>query len=309
METIPGIPLSCACSMAFLAGSFVYLGAQAPASESAGGEALTRGLWNDAFLQQRVAAKGAKIVVKTKKRAPASPQAVKDLGNSFVGLTLWRMRRSSSGDPSPVRFRGLVHPDDIADTEEWTPERVSVSNPIRPKEMVRLSIESARKGYLYVIDRDSYSDGTSGPANLIFPTSRLRKGDNKVEPGKPIEIPDADDKPPVFRLVKTRADQKAVLLTIIVAPEPIPGLAIGNAAQKLTDDQVKEWEQKWGSQVRKLESATDAGKAYTAAEQAAAKESSRGLGEDDPVPLTLYHCNAKAGDPMLISVPILLGKR
>ncbi|MDQ6760432.1 MAG: hypothetical protein M3Z32_11305, partial [Acidobacteriota bacterium] len=66
---------------------------------------------------------------------------------------------------------------------------------------------------------------------------------------------------------------------------------------------------KWGSQVRKLESATDAGKAYTAAEQAAAKESSRGLGEDDPVPLTLYHCNAKAGDPMLISVPILLGKR
>ena len=295
MRHILPASLFCACGI-------LLLYAQDPA-----GEARTRGLWNDAFLQQRVAAKATRVVVKTRKTAAVTTQAVKDLGNSFVGLTLWRMRRSSGGDP--VRFRGLVHPDDIGDTEEWTPERVSLSNPVRPKELIRLSIESARKGYLYVIDRDSYPDGTSSPANLIFPTNRLRGGDNKVEPGKPIEIPDADDKPPAFRLVKTRPDQTAVLLTIIVAPEPIPGLMIGNASQKLTDEQVKEWEKSWGSQVSKLESNADAGKPYTSAEQAAAKDPSHALGENDPVPLTLYHCAAKPGDTMLISVPIILGKR
>ena len=46
-----------------------------------------------------------------------------------------------------------------------------------------------------------------------------------------------------------------------------------------------------------------------AAEQAAAKDTSKTLGENDPVPLTLYHCNAKQGDTMLISVPIILGAR
>ncbi|MDQ2949336.1 MAG: DUF4384 domain-containing protein [Acidobacteriota bacterium] len=306
MNNIFNVPLHCACGMALLYGSFAPVAAQQPDTESSEGEARPRGLWNDAFRQQRITAKGTKIVVRAKKIAPASAQAVKELGNSFVGLTLWRMRRSSGGDP--VRFRGLVHPEDLGDTEEWTPERVSLSNPVRPKELVRLSIESARKGYLYVIDRDSYPDGTTGPANLIFPTNRLRGGDNKVEPGKLIEIPDADDKPPAFRLVKTRPDQTAVLLTIIVAPEPIPGLTIGTAAQKLTEEQVKEWEKKWGSQVSRLESNTDAGKAYTAAEQAAAKQS-QALGEDDPVPLTLFHCNAKQGDTMLVSVPIILGKR
>ena len=295
MKNILPASLLCACGILLL-----Y-------AQDSGGEARTRSLWNDAFLQQRVAAKAARVVVKTKQTAAVSAQAVKELGNSFVGLTLWRMRRSLGTDP--VRFRGLVHPDDIGDTEEWTPERVSLANPVRPKELIRISIESARKGYLYVIDRDSYPDGTSSPANLIFPTNRLRGGDNKVEPGKPIEIPDADDKPPAFRLVKTRPDQTAVLLTIIVAPEPIPGLVIGNASQKLTDEQVKAWEKSWGSQVRKLESNADAGKPYTAAEQAAAKDPSHALGENDPAPLTLYHCAAKPGDTMLISVPIILGKR
>ena len=308
MKNIINVPLHCACGITLLFGSFAPVAAQQPDTESSEGEARTRGLWNDAFLQQRIAATGAKIVVRARKIAPASAQAVKDLGNSFVGLTLWRMRKSASSDPNAVRFRGLVHPDDISDTEEWTPERVSLNNPVLPKEYVRLSIESARKGYLYVIDRDSYPDGTTGPANLIFPTNTLRGGDNKVEPGKPIEIPDANDRNPVFRLDKTRPDQTAVLLTIIVAPEPIPGLVIGRKAQKLTNEQVKEWENKWGSQVSRLESKADAGKAYTPAEQAAGKQS-LALGEDDPVPLTLFHCNAKQGDTMLVSVPIILGKR
>lgn len=307
MKNIPIAPLYRGCAIALLCGGFALVALQETDSENSGGEARTRSLWNEAFLEQRVAAKATKVVVKTRKTAAVSAQAVKDLGNSFVGLTLWRMRKSSGGDP--VRFRGLVHPDDIGDTEEWTPERVSLNNPVRPKELVRLSIESARKGYLYVVDRDSYPDGTSGPANLVFPTNRLRGGNNKVEPGKPIEIPDADDKPPAFRLIKTRPDQKAVVLTIIVAPEPIAGLVIGNAAQKLTDEQVKEWEKKWGSQVKKLESNSDAGKPYTPSEQSAAKVSTRALGENDPVPLTLFHCDAKQGDTMLISVPILLGQR
>jgi len=77
---------------------------------------------------------------------------------------------------------------------------------------------------------------------MAIPTTRLRGGDNRVEPGFLVEIPDAQDKPPAFRLEKTRPDQTGVMLTIIVAPVPIPGLAVASNAVKLTEQQVEEWE-------------------------------------------------------------------
>ena len=52
---------------------------------------------------------------------------------------------------------------------------------------VRLSIESARTGYLYVINRELYADGSTGEPYLIFPTTRLHRGDNKVTIGR-IEV-------------------------------------------------------------------------------------------------------------------------
>jgi hypothetical protein len=46
------------------------------------------------------------------------------------------------------------------------------------------------EGYLYVIDREQYEDGTLGEPVQIFPTTRTRGGDNSVKPGSLIEIQD-----------------------------------------------------------------------------------------------------------------------
>jgi hypothetical protein len=259
---------------------------QPPASD----EIRTRNLWNTEFSSQRPA-------------APKPPQVAAVLGNSFIGITLWRMRPSNA--PDPVKFRGLVHDGDPEGKADWTPERSSLDAPITGNEMVRLTIESARRGYLYVIDRDAYPDGTFSKPELIFPTTRLRGGDNRIEPGLLVEIPNAKDKPPAFRVEKTRPDQTGVTLTIIVAPAPIPGLTISSNAVKLTEQQVTDWERRWGSNVQRLDQ-SDPGKVYTTAEAAAARSGKEALRAEDPVPSTLFHCHPTASEPMLVKIPLKL---
>ena len=253
------------------------------------------------------------LILKTfRNERPSGPQkAAHDSGSSkgsakgasIVGVTLWRMRPSASSDP--VKVRGLVHdPGEADDTKEWTAERVSMESPLTAGQFVRLSIESARPGYLYVINRDVYSDGTSSAPNLIFPTLRLRGGDNRVQPGVAIEIPDGEDRPPVFRLKKTRADQVSSMVTVIVAPQPLAEIRPSRDAQRLSTEQVAAWEKKWGSKVERVDDATSLGKVYTPAEQRAAQPNPEPLGRTDPIPVTLIKAETHAGQPMLISVPI-----
>ena len=101
-----------------------------------------------------------------------------------IGVTIWRLQPTSANDGSA---RVLVMEE--ARPTEWTPQRIEADTPLKVGERVRLSIESPRAGYLYVIDREQYADGSYGDAYLIFPTLRTRGGDNEVRPGKLIDIP------------------------------------------------------------------------------------------------------------------------
>jgi hypothetical protein len=92
---------------------------------------------------------------------------------------------------------------------------------------VRLSIEAARTGHLYVIDREQYADGSQGKPVLIFPTTKIRNGNNKVSAGRVIEIPDRADDPIYFNLERSRPDHVGELLTVIITPQPLAGLSIG----------------------------------------------------------------------------------
>ena len=51
-----------------------------------------------------------------------------------------------------------------------------------------MSIESPRSGFLYVIDREQYADGSTSDPYLIFPTQKIHAGNNAVSPGKVIEL-------------------------------------------------------------------------------------------------------------------------
>jgi hypothetical protein len=236
-----------------------------------------------------------------KKPAAAARPTAPRRQESIVGLTLWRMRPAQSSDQ--VKFRGLVHESDKPDDDAvWTAERASMETPIAPAEFVRLSIESARKGYLYVIDRDVYADGTMSAPSLVFPTKRLLGGDNRVEPGVPIEIPGGDDRPPVFHVKKTRDDQVSLRLTLIVSTEPIREIDPRQTARKLSGEQVAAWEKQWGSNTQEFANPSSIGKAYTTAEQESAKSGARPLSPDDPAPSMLIKSNAPPQQPIMGSV-------
>src|SRR6266446_6051279 len=72
-----------------------------------------------------------------------------------VGVTVWRLRPSRSSDEGA---RVLVQ--EGLKQAEWTPERIEADTPLKIGDRVRLSIESPRPGFLYIIDREQYADGS-----------------------------------------------------------------------------------------------------------------------------------------------------
>jgi hypothetical protein len=100
----------------------------------------------------------------------------------MLGVTVWRLRPASAADGKDSRL--LLQDEDKDADKEWTPERVEAETAFVSGDRVRLSIESSRPGYLYVIDRELYDDGTASEPYLIFPTRRLHGGNNTVAAGK-----------------------------------------------------------------------------------------------------------------------------
>jgi hypothetical protein len=248
-------------------------------------EGQTRHLWDTAFIEPRKAGSSARKPAAKRYRiaTPAIPVAGV-APDSVIGVTLWRLRPVRSTDRGE---RIVVHegPESI----EWLPERISTGNRLVEGDRLRISIEAARTGYLYVIDREEYADGSLGDPILIFPTTRTRGGDNQVRVGRVIEIPDQEDRPPFFTLRRSRPNHVAENLTVVVSPAPIEGLQVTEKAQRLSNEQVAAWEKLWGGQAGRLEMENGAGKQWTSAEKNAGLDGTRALTEDDPGPQTIYY--------------------
>jgi len=228
--------------------------------------------------------------------------AVASLGTMEIGVTLWRLRPSSGRD---VGARVLVM--ENSQTTQWTPQRIEIDTPLQIGERVRLSVESPREGYLYVIDREQYADGTLGDAYLIFPTLRTRDGDNRVRAGRLIDIPAQEDNPSYFTLVPSpnRTDQVAEVLTIFVSPQPLGDLELGQNPIKLSKSDVTKWERNWSTGFERFEMIGGAGQLWTSAEkEASARSSSRLLTQEEPTPQTVYRVASKAKNTFLITVPL-----
>jgi uncharacterized protein DUF4384 len=227
--------------------------------------------------------------------AQASP------GTMEIGVTLWRLRPSAGSDGARV----LVM--ENAQSRQWTPQRIEVDTPLQIGERVRLSIESPRDGYLYVIDREQYADGSLGDAYLIFPTLRTRGGDNRVRPGRLIDIPAQEDNPSYFTLVPSpsRNDQVAEVLTILVARQPIGDLELGHNPIRLSKSDVAKWERTWSTAFERFEMVGGAGKTWTTMEkEASAMTSARLLTQEEPAPQTVYRVANKSKNTFLITVPL-----
>jgi hypothetical protein len=235
-----------------------------------------------------------------KRTSPEAPAAERQPGE-VLGVTIWRLRPSASSDAQDSRL--LIQEDDKSPVAEWTPVRVEAQTTFTAGESVRLSIESPRSGYLYVIDREQYDDGGTSDPYLIFPTERIRSGDNSVAAGKVIELPDRS----AFRLKPLRPDYRGELLTMLVTKEPLREVTAGRSARRLDRAVVEEWERQWTTAADRFDMVGGAGKVYTGREKQAGIEG-RLLTQDDDLPQTLYHVSGKPGAPLLVSIPLRIAK-
>ena len=283
-----------------------------------------RQLWDGAFLKKRAEAKKpaaespnrkstAYKRVPPKKTETQNPQSSKPQNSAtptksdgkpdgeVLGVTVWRLRPARDDDKREDR---LLLEDESSKKTEWMAERVEAGTVFAPTDKVRLSIESPRDGYLYIIDREQYADGTVSDPYLIFPTLRNRSGSNSVGAGKLIELPERS----AFDLKPMRPDYAGEGLTILVTSEPLEDVQPGPRHKKLEAEMVARWESQWASAVDIYELVDGAGKPYTKAEKEAGQDGARILTQDDAMPQTLYHVRGKSGSPLLVTVALRIKK-
>lgn len=256
-------------------------------------EEATRKLWDTAFI---TAPSSKKTTARRRAYRIATPNVpVNNVApETVVGVTLWRLRPANRADSGE---RLIVHDDNA--TSEWLPERISATTRLVQGDRLRISVETVRSGYLYVIDREQYADGTLGEPYLIFPTTRTSGGNNEVSIGRLLEIPAQDDSPPFFTMKKSRPDHVAEVLSVFVTPTPLEELRITDKAQKLTDAQVANWEKEWGSGIGHLEMSTT-GQTWTKEEKDA---TTRALTASAPAPqLLFYRPSLKPTEPMYVKL-------
>ena len=194
-----------------------------------------------------------------------------------VGVTIWKLQ---------PRSRQL----------ERVSKRVEADTKFREGDLLRISIESPIAGYLYIVDRDWFTDGSGGETNLIFP---VRGEDNRLKPGKLIDIPTEDEAS--FKATP-KPNQTGEMLTIIVTSSPLQ-LPLSNDPLPITNTQLLDWEKRWGAITDRYEMNDGAGLTRTIAEQqAAAITGTRQLTRDDPSPQTIYRLVRKNRDGVLFNL-------
>ena len=218
-----------------------------------------------------------------------------------IGVTVWRLRPAREGDGG-----GRVLVLDGLKPTQYTPERIEATTPLNVGDRVRITVESPRPGFLYIIDREQYVDGSFGEPMLIFPTLKTRGGDNRVTPGKLIDIPAQEDQYSYFTAqpAGSRRDQVAEVLTVILVPTPLP-LKITDQPLRVLPSQIGEWEKLWGGVTETLELVDGVGRVWTNEEKAASAANGRQLTQGGPPPQTVYRMVAKkTGGPLMVMVPL-----
>jgi hypothetical protein len=277
------------------------VGLRSAAGQQGREEEATRNLWDTAYLKQGNKRPSARRPAKRNYRVVTPQVPVTGVSaDSVIGVTLWRLRPAR---PADAGERMIVH--DGPGAAEWLPERVMSDGRLSEGDRIRMGIEAARTGYLYVVNQELYADGSKGEPYLIFPTTRTRGGDNSVKSGQVVEIPSQDDSPPFFTLRRSRADHVGESVIVLVSPAPIEGLAVTDKSQTLSVETLASWEKSWGAQTGRLEMANGEGRPWTRQEKEAGADATRALKEDDPAPQTIYYRpSVSRTSPILIKVQL-----
>jgi hypothetical protein len=231
-------------------------------------------------------------------KQPTLPSEASEIAQ--IGVTLWRLRPEKGGEQGA---RLLKMSGTSSDPLRMVAERVGLDTAFKKGDKVRLSIESPRAGYLYIVDRELLGDNKLGVPYLIFPTRKTHGGDNSVSAGKIIEIPAQTDNPFYFEIDPMAGDYAGELLTVLVSPTKIPNLTLGDEPIKLPPAMVEQWETQWEGSATTLE--LDGGRSlvYTEEEKEAGT-GSRQLTQKSPAPQTVISVEATKGKAFLVSFPL-----
>lgn len=285
-------------------GLVLFFGAAGFHSAVAQDEDQSKAIKAEEFIKDRPGTTKKSSGARYKRAAKSSTTAAADTpppGTTFaqLGVTFWRLRKSTAVD----KTKELIEDEEGA-AVEWTPERIEEGTPLYPGQKVRLGIESlSRSGYLYVIDRAQYADGTLGEPLLIFPTLKTSDS-NRVKAGRLIYIPSATGR---FTIYPSDSGKVHVgeLVTIFVASQPlVPVDQLGSKAIRLRRQQVESWEKQWGATAVRFDMDGGVGQAMTEKEQAAGSDKSQELTQDDPLPQTVYRLAIKPENPVLLNVKL-----
>lgn len=246
----------------------------------------------------------------------AIPTAVER--NSVVGITIWRLKPYEDIASNKPKDQDIARILVVrkGKKSDMAAERVEASTAFTTGQMLRLSIEVPRSGYLYIVDREQYADGTVSAPYLVFPLNPALD-DNKVAAGRVIEIPGGEE--PFFEVQPLKQDnpklQTAELLTVLISPTALTDLPKATRDDEgnyqpveLPQAEVEKWERLWGAQVEQLELEGGAGQTYTRSEQAAGTDKRKRLNANDPPPQTLFRVAAKPGKPLMVKLPLKIGK-
>lgn len=211
----------------------------------------------------------------------------------MLGLTAWRLRTSQPAET----VRLLVHEASEASVG-YTPERIGATTMLAHGDRVRISVEPARTGYLYIASREVYANGKTGAAYLVFPSQRIRGGRSRVSPGELVEVPEWNNTTPYLTLKRSSAEQVGEELILLLTKSELPGMIVERQPIQLSAAMLEGWARRWGSGVRMLDAPDQKGVALSAAEQRAAADSVK-LRPGDPIPQLLFRAPATAQDGLL----------
>jgi hypothetical protein len=220
--------------------------------------------------------------------ATAAIVALRQRAEPTIGATFWRLEPSSPSDPPTVR--SIFQPPARAGVQptDYTPARIGLDSHLKSGDLFYVSIESAREGYVYVVDRERYANGGAGEPELIFPTLRTRGGDNYLQKNALMRLPSVNDNPPWFEVQSGSAAYEGEIFTVIVLPRPLPGFTAPADHIQVPAGRFSDWQRNWQRTANLVSS--DSQRVPITESEARAHRSTQPViqSERDPAQATVY---------------------
>ena len=220
-------------------------------------------------------------------------------GQPRLGVTMWKLEQVAPSPASKELLHEKVGSEGLE--KDWKPVRATGGAGFHLGDHIRISLESGLAGYLYVVDREMQGPNQIGDPKLVFPTTRIRAGDNRIRPGVPIELPDQQDCPPYWTLKSGNSAYSGELVTVFILPNALP-VNLDRDSYALQSSLFDQWIKKWKAPVSISENAQ--GQVAATANELAAGNGSKILTHEDPLPQTVYRKSGRNDGSIVVSLPI-----